>query len=311
MSVQNLMNEAEQRIKAKEVFTVVDANGEIRDDVKVITPLMQEQAQKKKEMETYKNKSENPFIFTEMDGVKFVELTNLENKQLGYFLVMQTYIDYDNMLRAKGAKLPMKPVELRKALKITDTRTFKKIMVEFEEIGLIHHKEVEMYGKSYKAIFVNDKYCFKKGLQGDNKNRKTVNAVKIFIDTLQEVYEQKKVTAGDVGIIYKAIQYLHYNSNVLAQNPSEMDEAFVQPLDMEEFADALGLSRMGIHKKLVALTYPCTYREQEVELKVFARVKVGKHTFLKLNPFVAWRKAGEPPVESYIEFILEYNKRTK
>jgi hypothetical protein len=184
-------------------------------------------------------------------------------------------------------------------------------MAEFEELGLIYTKEVEMYGKTYGAFFINDAYCFKKGLQGENKNRKTANAVKVFIDTLQEVYSQKKVNAGDVGLIYKAIQHLHYDSNVLAQNPSEMDEAFVEPLDMDSFADAVGISRMGIHKKLIALTYPCMYKGQEVELKVFARVKVGKHTFLKLNPFVAWRKAGDPPKEAYIEFIMEYNKRTK
>lgn len=285
--------------------------GEIIEVASYRTPEQQDAYRKIQQAEQRANKSDNAFIFTEMDGVKFVELTNLENKQLGWFLVMQTYIDYNNMLRAKDAKLPMKPVELRKALKITDNRTFKKLMAEFEELGLIYHKEVELYGKTYKAIFVNDKYCFKKGLQGDNKNRKTSNAVKVFIDTLQDVYEQKKVKAGDVGIIYKAIQYLHYNSNVLAQNPSEMDEAFVEPMNMDEFADAVGISRQGIYKKLIALTYPCVYKGEEMEFKVFARVSVGKQTFLKLNPFVAWRKAGEPPVEAYIEFIMEYSKRTK
>ncbi|MBE2978952.1 hypothetical protein [Priestia megaterium] len=292
--------------------TVVDKEtGEIIELASYRTVEQQEAYKKVQEVEQRKNKSENPFIFTEMDGVDSVELINLENRKLGYFLVMQTYIDYNNMLRVKDAKLPMKPVEIRKALKIKDNRTFRNLMTEFLDLGLVYNKDVEMYGKTYKAMFVNDAYCFKKGLQGDNKNRKTTNAVKVFIDTLQDVYSQKKVKAGDVGLIYKSIQYLHYNSNVLAQNPTEMDEASVQPLDMDAFADAVGISRQGIHTKLIALTYPCIYKGEEVEFKVFARVRVGKHTFLKLNPFVAWRKAGEPPVESYIEFIMEYNKRTK
>jgi len=292
--------------------TVVDTEtGEIIELASYRTVDQQEAYKKVKEVEQRKNKSENPFIFTEMDGVNSVELVNLENRKLGYFLVLQTFIDYNNMLREKDAKLPMKPVEIRKALKIKDNRTFKNLMTEFLDLGLVYNKDVEMYGKTYKAMFVNDAYCFKKGLQGSNKNRKTTNAVKVFIDTLQDVYSQKKVKAGDVGLIYKSIQYLHYNSNVLAQNPSEMDEFYVQPLDMDAFADAVGISRMGIHKKLIALTYPCIYKGEEVEFKVFARVKVGKHTFLKLNPFVAWRKAGEPPVESYIEFVMEYTKRTK
>ncbi|MGG0487117.1 hypothetical protein ABEY65_27595 [Priestia aryabhattai] len=311
MSVQNLMDQAEIRTKGKEVFTVIDANGEIRDDVKVITPLMQEKADKKREIETYSNKAENHFIFTEKDGVKFDELFQLTNKQLGYFLVLQTYIDYHNMLRIKDAKLPMKNVEIRKALRIKTNSTFKKLMREFEELGLIHYAEVELFGKSYVGVFINDKYCFKKGLYGDNKNRKINTTVKVFIDTLQDIYSQDKVSASDVGLIYKAMEFVHYDTNVLAQNPSERDEALVHPLNMDEFADAVGISRQKIHVKLSSLNYPCKYKGQELELKVFARVKVGKQTFLKLNPFVAWRKQGYPPVEEYGVFIFEYNMRNK
>lgn len=59
---------------------------------------------------------------------------------------------------------------------------------------------------------------------------------------------------------------------------------------------------------IIALTYPCLYWSGLREFKVFAKVKVEKQTLLKLNLFVAWRKAGEPPVETYIEFVMEYNK---
>ncbi|MEY8757787.1 hypothetical protein AB9M93_25405 [Peribacillus frigoritolerans] len=83
-----------------------------------------------------------------------------------------------------------------------------------------------------------------------------LNLLFSFINTLQEVYSQKKVTAGDVG------------------------------LSMEDFADSVGIKRQNIHKKLIALTYPCMYRGEIREFKVFAKVKVGKHTFLKLNPFI-------------------------
>jgi hypothetical protein len=51
--VDKLMNEAELRIRRKQVLTVTDGNGEIRNDVKVLTPEMQEAINKKKEIERY------------------------------------------------------------------------------------------------------------------------------------------------------------------------------------------------------------------------------------------------------------------
>lgn len=114
-----------------------------------------------------------------------------------------------------------------------------------------------------------------------------------------------------MGLIYKAIQYLHYDTNFLTKNPMEQDEAFLQPLDWESFAEAVGVNRQYLHRIVSTMTYPCQYKGMELELMVFARVKTGKYTFIKLNPFVAWRKAGDPPTNVYAEFIMEYNKRAE
>lgn len=228
---------------------MVDVETGEKYDLASFTTVEQQLAYKEvKDKEERLSKSENPFFFAEMDEVKGKELTKLDNKNLGWFLILQTYVDYKNMLRLPNAKLPMKPLEIRRALKITDSRTFKTLQAKLEELELIYTKDVEMYGKTYTAFFINDKYCFKTGLHGEYKNRKTNKAVKFFINTLQEVYSQEKVNSGDVGLIYKAIQHLHYNSNILVQTPSEMDEAFVKPLAIDEFAVSVGIKRQSIHK---------------------------------------------------------------
>ncbi|GLY12507.1 hypothetical protein [Pseudobacillus badius] len=307
--VKNEMDKVEQRLRARETFTVIDANGEIREDVRVITALQEEQARKIKELKIYKQTSENPFVFVEMGAVN--KLSTLDNKMLGYFLVLQTYIDYNNMLRNRGDKLPMKNVEIRRALNISNRGTFNKIMAQFEEMGLLYRKDVELYGKQYEAVFINNEYCFRKGISGENKGKNTKSAVRVFLDSLQDVYAQEKVNAGDVGIIYRAIEFLHLESNILVTNPFERDLLFAQALSIKEFAKSLKITKDALYKKIRDLTYPCEYNGELLELKVFAKITVGNEKVLKLNPLLACRQSGSIPKDVYAEFILEYNNRSK
>ncbi|MGE7604918.1 hypothetical protein ACQKL5_21045 [Peribacillus sp. NPDC097675] len=104
---------------------MVDVETGEKYDLASYTTVEQQLAYKEvKDKEERLSKSENPFFFAEMDEVKGKELTKLDNKNLGWFLILQTYVDYKNMLRLLDAKLPMKPLEIRRALKITDSRTF-------------------------------------------------------------------------------------------------------------------------------------------------------------------------------------------
>lgn len=305
------MNQAEQRTRAKEIFTVTDGNGEKREDVLVLTELQLEKSRKAKEIQLFKKTSNSPFVFVEMEGADKLTALLSNNKKLGYFLILQTYVDYKNMLRHNGDKLPMKNVEIRKTLAISNRATFNTIMNEFKELGLIYKKDVALYGKTYEAIFINQDYCFRKGITGEFKNRKTQSAVKVFLDSLQTVYSQQKVNAGDIGLIYKATQFLHLDSNILVAKPMEQELLFADALSLEAFAKTAGMTVDALYKKVRSLTYPCIYNGMEIDLNVFSRIKVGTKTVLKLNPFVAWRKAGEPSTEVFAEFVLEHNSRAK
>ena len=128
---------------------------------------------------------------------------------------------------------------------------------------------------------------------------------------MQDVYAQEKVNAGDVGIIYRAIEFLHFESNILVSNPFERDLFFAQALSIENFSNIIKITKDALYKKIRDLTYPCEYNGELLELKVFAKINVGNEKVLKLNPLLACRQSGEIPTDVFTEFILEYNSRSK
>jgi hypothetical protein len=128
------------------------------------TPEQQKAYQEIKKKEAVLKKSKNPFVFTEMEAFEG-GLSMLDNKQLGYFLIMQTYIDYKNMLKVNpDAKHPMTEKELQKVLKIKSPKTIRSLLKEFERLSLIYIDEIESYGKKHKAFFIADEYFFIKGI---------------------------------------------------------------------------------------------------------------------------------------------------
>ncbi|MFT8311587.1 MAG: hypothetical protein ABF629_10500, partial [Sporolactobacillus sp.] len=169
-------------------MTKILADIETGEKLEVVSYRTVEQAKafkKKQQREQQLKKSDTPFIFSEMNVISSDKLLQLDNRKLGYFLIMQTYIDYNNIMRQQDAKLPMKAVQTRKALRISDNRYFKKIMNEFEELGLLKREKVKMYGKEYPAVIINEAYCFKGSRLGKVKSS---NVTRVFIDTLQTVY---------------------------------------------------------------------------------------------------------------------------
>ncbi|KGP71511.1 hypothetical protein [Pontibacillus yanchengensis] len=278
-------------------YRVVDEDGVIVEGAKVI-PLEQQKAiSKAKEKETVINKSKNPFVFTEMDGLQ-ESLSKLNNKDLGYLLIMQTYIDYKNMIKLKNdSKLPMNKKQLQQMLKIKSDKTLRNLLKRLESKGFIYSNTVELYGKSHKAFFIADKYCFRKGVSGAYKNRKTNNAVKVFIKSLQDVFSQGGTQPADIGFIYKTIPYIHYESNMLTVTPNEKELSEIKFLTINGLAKLLGLSRVDTTNKLGSIVWNGQY--------VFARTKVGamKELSVKVNPYVLYRQSGDPTGAIGAEFV--------
>ncbi|MDC7781852.1 hypothetical protein [Priestia megaterium] len=288
MTVQGLFNKAEQKIRAKEVFTVVDANGEVRDDVKVVTPEMQEATKKRKHLEVYRKRTDTPFTLVNMESTKEVAvMEQLNTKELGYFLVLQTYVDYENMLKMPHSNLPMTEKELGKALRVKQPRTYKKVLNKFIEIGLMFKKPVTLYGKEYEAFFIAKKYCFR----GSSKSDKVV---KVFIGSLKELYKQEEIKPADIGFLYKLLPYMHYESNHLVKNPYERDYARAQALSQRDVVLITGLDEKNVKKHL---------RMKLSGVHVFGTFKAGKNTIYKVNPSLFFRGI-EPTEELRADFTL-------
>lgn len=263
----------------------------------------------KEKITKYRNKTDNPFIFTEMGADTMHTLNNLTNKQLGYFLVLQSYINYDNVLTKPDARKPMALKEVQEALKIADSKTFRLLIKAFEEAGVASKQLVTMYGKEYKAIVINAAYCFKKGIESSHSKRSVTTTTKLFVEEFRKVFDADKVTPTDIGIIYKAIQFLPHSHNTLVINPFEKELENAEALNLNAFCELVGINKDNLLKQLQRLEYPVMWKGREAMMKVFSRNKIGREVQIKINPLIVNRRA-VPPVEAeYAEFVLEWNKR--
>lgn len=273
---------------------VVDEDGQIVQGAKVILPEQMEAIEHQKRKRAVIEKSSSLFVFTEM-GALNEGLSNMKNKELGYFLLMQTYVDYNNMLKGTpDAKLPMSNKELAQVLNVT-TKTVSNLLKKFEGMELIHRGTVELYGKSHKAFFISSEYCFRKGVGGQHSKYKTDEAVKVFINSLQDAFDQG-LQPADIGFIYKTIQFIHYETNLLVTNPNERELFNVNTLSLEALAKLMGLSIEETSRKLSYLQWNDMY--------IYAKTKVGKELMVKANPFILYRRAGEPDVSLGAEFLV-------
>ncbi|MDQ0805457.1 hypothetical protein [Priestia megaterium] len=288
MSVLSEMNKAEQRIRAKEVFTVVDADGQIREDVKVITPEMKEAYKKRTELEAYKNRTDNPFTIVNMEASKEVTaIEELNTKELGYFLILQSYVDYSNMIKKANTTLPMTEKEIGEALKLKDKRAYSKVIEKFITLGLMYKESVTLYSKEYQAFFVDKKYCFR----GSNRSDKVV---KMFITSVQELYNQDGIKPADIGFLFMVLPYMHYESNHLVKHPYERDYAKAEAISQKDIVEITGLDEKKVKKHL---------KMKLSGVHVFATFRAGRNSVYKVNPSLFFR--GVMPDEKLkADFIL-------
>lgn len=276
--------------------------GEILEDVvSYRTKEQQEIIENEKRLKAYRDAQgteKHPFYFAKMEKAKEADKM-LSMKDMGYFLVMQSYISYDNMLKMKNdSKLPMTKKEVMGVLKIKKLHTLNALLKNFVELGLIFEDKVELYGKEYKAFFISKEYCFRKDINSKLSVKKTA---RVFMDNIKELYAEDKIKPADLGFIYRVIPFVNYHHNLITANPYEIDATKDEALSVEELAKALGMQDKEVSKKVTSLTWG--------NMSVFARIKVGRHTVLKVNPLVVYRQEGYPPASLYAEFVISKGKK--
>jgi hypothetical protein len=259
------------------VFSYVDENGEARISAPAAThkvvSLRQAEAYKAElEAEKWRSGSQGDFTFAAMRELHEVYET-LTTAQCGYLLLLQCYVNYDDgtLVNADKAKTPMKTSDMMKALQLERKRsTFYNFLNACVDNGIIIEKDDGTYA-------VNQRYHFR-GVT-DNPF-----VIKSYTAKVKRVY--KEVKAADLGLIYRMLPLVHYETNALCANPFETVPEQIRFLNRKELAEAIGVDPQTISKRLPKITFDGEY--------VIARVRIGDVERYMFNPWVFYRKSTAP-----------------
>lgn len=235
------------------------------------------------------------FTFTKMENVKAIS-NKFSNVELGYFLVLQSYVDYDNLLIVSSHnKQPMSKRDIGGILRIKHRGHLKKLLDRFIDSHLLIEKEVIVDGEYFTGYYVNTDFHFK----GTTRSRKIV---KVFSNQVRRLYSEHLTEKGlkqpaDLGFVYKISPYIHYETNILCSNPYEESAANIQKLGLNELCRITGLDMKNLQNKIKKLRWN--------GMTVFAKVSKGKRVHLKVNPLVFYRKDGEPDESLLADFLVK------
>ena len=255
----------------------------------------QEKVYKDKMSRAESRKKAKAFTFSNMENAKEV-IQMLTTMELGYFLVLQTYIDYTNnaLVKSTHNPVPMSRGDIGEVLGINNRSHVKKHIDNFLEKGLLIEKEIAVDGMTVKAFCINEKYHFK----GRTANKKVVKA---FSDQIRRIYstnlsKRSKKQPANMGFLYLILPYIHYDTNILCSNPFETNPEAIVALSIADICRITGLDKKNVQAKLNNLTWD--------GMTVFAKVIKGRKTHLKVNPFVFYRKDGEPDKSLQTDFLI-------
>ncbi|KRG11553.1 hypothetical protein ACA29_17095 [Lederbergia galactosidilytica] len=204
-----------------------------------------------------------------------------------------------NILVSLGRKenqIPLTDKDLAEVFGI-NKRYVSGIITELKEIGVItetregYYKVNERYhfrGRSREDTYigyykVNERYHFRGRSRED-----TYMLVKTFHTTLNKI----KVNPAELGVLYKLLPYIHYESNLVCENPFEDDPRKVRFLNTSEIAGKVGLSRQKLNdtlRKLVSAGAIATIQRKS-GIVPQASDGDGRETVVLINPYVITRK---------------------
>lgn len=255
----------------------------------------QEQAYQDKRKREESRKKAKAFTFSDMENAKEA-IEMLTTVELGYFLVLQTYVRYEDNILVKSTHnpVPMNRGDIGEALGINNRSHIKKHIDNFLEKGLLLTRTVIVSGKEVEAFVINPDYHFK----GKTKNTKVV---KTFSEQIRKLYcensSKKKKKPADMGFLYLILPYIHYENNVLCSNPFETNPENINALSIADICEITGLDKKNVQAKINSLKWD--------GMTVFAKLIKGRKIQLKVNPFVFYRKDGEPDKSLQADFLIK------
>jgi hypothetical protein len=194
----------------------------------------------------------------------------LTTTQCGYLMLLQCYVDYGEGIIVNSDKTPMTTSDMMSVLQLNRKRsTFYDFLGACVEHGIIIENN--------DTYAVNPRYHFR-GAFADQY------VVKSYTTKIKRVYREVKAT--DIGLIYRMLPFVHYETNALCENPFETNPDKIRWFTRKTLAEAIGVSPSEISRRLPKMTFDGEY--------VIAQVIVGGKRVYMFNPWVFYRKNSEP-----------------
>jgi biotin operon repressor len=223
------------------------------------------------EKEKQKRKDKRHFSFTHMGNIR--EYTDsLSNKYCGYILLLQPHIQFKTNVLVVSNKdeTPLTDDQIADIIGVTK-RTVQKVIQALKDNDILTEQRNGKY-------VMNERYHFRKKAKSD------VDAlIKTYFTTLKTL----KLTPADLGFVYKLLPYIHYDSNLVCDNPfAPSDE--IEYLNAKQIAKKIGMSESKTKEAMERLRKAGAIGE-------FTRREGDKREKLTvLNPFVFYRKRDKP-----------------
>ncbi|MDK0795935.1 hypothetical protein [Clostridium perfringens] len=210
----------------------------------------------------YKKTKENSFKkASSLLGGKFYSLhyTNIINLPLNQpnlntaftfrLIYLCSYLNYDNILVTDNLKRSktkyINEKDLGDILKLS-----KKQIQDFKKICFANNilEKISIYGVSAIKVNINIA-CL-----GTIPNSYKRNSIRISIPHIQSVYHMSSAREHkQLGYLIPLLPYIHYEFSILANNPNEQYEEYIQPLSLQDICKILNYSRTNSGKLLTLL----------------------------------------------------------
>jgi len=209
------------------------------------------------------------FSFSHMQNIR--EITrDLSNKYCGYILLIQPHVAFKTNLLVKEGRegTPLTIDDLARIWSVSK-RTARAVVSELEARSILF--------ETGGMFSVNDRYHFRK---------KAASDVEALIKTYFTTLKSFNMNAADLGFVYKLLPYIHYDTNLVCDDP------FAEPQDIrflsdKEIGQIVGMSETKTKEALARL------RKARI-IGEWIDADDKRKKFTALNPYVFYRKQGEP-----------------
>lgn len=261
-------------------------------NLKIVRELDKEAKEKRDALLRFKdfNKKLGGFyfmVYTNND-ILFGDIGEVCNEDLPKLLYLASYLDYEdrngNKICKTGAnniKTPMTKKEVYKLLGFKSRAKGNDWFNKMERLGLMYVFE--------DYVELNEKYFIR------GKNEINSNYTRVYVNTIRELYVNNDMRKHrQLGLILRLIPFMNINSNIICDNPTEIDSSKVHKLDRYDIAKLLGVSdeKRNLSKMLRSLITIKVYFEN-YQLQVFKLVTVTdsdfKEEFFVVNPILGYK----------------------